>query len=91
MPALSPYQWYLVTTGFGQREVCQVFLQALGHGREGRERQSSRDDCTDYRNGFCCSLSEALFRHAEAEVSGDLFRVKRQKRACGRNLGGFPV
>ena len=51
-----------------QREVCQVFLQALGHGREGRERQSSRDDCTDYRNGFCCSLSEALFRHAEVEV-----------------------
>lgn len=53
-----------------------MFLQALGHGREGRERQSSRDDCTDYRNGLCCSLSETLFRHAEVEVGGDLLGLK---------------
>ena len=67
-----------------------MFLQALGHGREGRERQSSRDDCTDYRNGLCCSLSETLFRHAEVEVGGDLFRVKRQK-VCAKPRISTPL
>lgn len=68
-----------------------MFLQALGHGPEGRERQSSRDDCTDYRNGFCCSLSEALFRHAEVEVGGDLFRVKRHPVGLERKTSPDPM